>query len=261
MNHFKIACHTITFGENQKEDLDLVFGTIAAAGYTGLEIGIRHIQETPPAELRTILDRHNLHMVATHIGGNLADRAQADSEAQLLDTILDYLQVTGSKFLMYSGLKDPDPAQVTAEIDMLNWATARCQERGVQLLYHNHHWEFFDQDGATTWETFVANSSPDLKLCPDLGWLHKAGVDLVEFLERFQERIGVIHFKDFASLDPKLTDTVFLGDGCVPLEQAAQWMGNNMSDIWLISEQDFSDATPAEAISVNGKFLQSAFGD
>ena len=260
MNQFKLACHTITFGENQKEDLDAVFGAIAAAGYEGLEIGIRHIQETPPAELRGILDKHSLHMVATHIGGNLADRAQADSESQLLDTILDYLQVTGSKFLMYSGLKDPAPDQVFSEIEMLNWAAKRSKKRGVQLLYHNHHWEFFDRDGSTIWEAFIKNASPELKLCPDLAWLHKAGVDLIEFLETYQNRIGVIHFKDFATLNPDLTDTVFLGEGCVPIDQAAAWIKNNMSDIWLISEQDFSDVAPEEAISVNGKFFRKTFG-
>ena len=144
MKNVQIACHNITFGENQKEDLDSVFGAIASAGYAGLEIGIRHIQDIAPPDLKTLLDKHNLHMVATHIGGNLHDRAQADSESQLLDFVLDYLQHTGSKFLMYSGLKDPEPAKVAAEIDMNSYPCATISssisgshacESGVSILF------------------------------------------------------------------------------------------------------------------------------
>lgn len=258
MQNVKLACHTITFGENQKEDLDAVFGAIAAAGYTGLEIGIRHIQEIAPAELRALLDKHNLHMVATHIGGNLLDREQADREREILGEILEILRHTGSKYMMYSGLKDADPALVAAEIEQINRAAVQSLAQGVQLLYHNHNWEFFDHtasEAGNTWETLMAAVAPEVKLCPDLGWLHKAGVDLVPFLQRYQDQIAVIHFKDFASLDPDLRDTVVLGDGIVPMEAAAKWIDENMAGIWVISEQDFSDLEPADAIAANAKYF------
>lgn len=254
MKNNKLACHTITFGENQKEGLDAVFGAIASSGYSGLEIGIRHIREIQPAELRVLLDKHNLHMVATHIGGNLLDRSQADSESEILDVVLNILEHTGSKYLMYSGLKDREPDLVAAEIERLNWAAAACQKQGVQLLYHNHHWEFID--GVSTWETLIATASSAVKLCPDIGWLHKAGIDLVEFLQTYHKRIGVIHFKDFASLDPDLVDTVYLGDGIVPLQRAAAWIEANMSDTWLISEQDFCEGDPVDAIRANANFFR-----
>ena len=256
MQNVKLACHTITFGENQKDDLDAVFAAIAAAGYSGLEIGIRHIQEIAPAELRSLLDQHGLHMVATHIGGNLIDRDQADRESEILDEILEILKHTGSKYLMYSGLKDANADLVAAEIDRINRAAVQCLQYGVQLLYHNHNWEFFGDQSPNTWEALIANAAPEVKLCPDLGWLHKAGVDLVGFLQTYQDRIGVIHYKDFASLDQDLRNTVVLGDGIVPLEPAAKWISENMPDVWVISEQDFADIPPAEAILANAAFFK-----
>ena len=192
---------------------------------------------------------------SSEIGGNLIDRDQADSESGMLDMILDILKHTGSKYMMYSGLKDSDPALVTAEIEKLNWITDRCLERDVQLLYHNHHWEFFDLEGTTAWDLLLANASPQVKLCPDIGWLHKAGVNLIEFMQTYQDRIGTIHFKDFAALDPDLRDTVVLGDGCVPLTSALDWIETNFNDMWIISEQDFTDLAPADAILANAKFF------
>ena len=218
-------------------------------------------EQIPPPDLKAILDKYGLHMVATHIGGNLQDRDQADGESKILDMVLDYLQHTGANFLMYSGLKDSDPEQVAAEIAMLNWAAQHSLDRGIQLLYHNHNWEFVTRDGATTWDRLMAAATPALKLCPDLGWLHKAEVNLITFLETYKERIGVIHFKDFATQQAGIVDTVYLGDGCVPLREAAHWIEENYSDMWLISEQDNCVGEPADAIAANARFFMEGWNN
>ena len=110
--------------------------------------------------------------------------------------------------------------------------------------------------GSFSWATLLAEASDDVKLCPDIGWLHKGGVDLLEFLQSHQARIGAIHFKDFDSLDLDLRDTVVLGDGCVPLKPALAWIGQNMADTWVISEQDFTDLTAEEAIKANALYFE-----
>ena len=66
--------------------------------------------------------------------------------------------------------------------------------------------------------------------------------------------------KDFASQAQAL-DTVVLGQGRAPLNEAAAWLRSTCPDLWMIAEQDQSDQPAAVAVTENGKFLNSVFGN
>ena len=251
MDNFPIACQTITWGPSQKEHFPEVFAEVAAAGFTGVEIGFRHIRETPHADLKKMLDEHGLILAASHVGGNLFDPVQANVERAILDEALDYLQAMGTKLLMYSGLRFQDDAQLAHDIKTLNRAAAKCRERGVSLLYHNHNWEF--ADGGKVIRALIKDGG--LGFCPDVGWVMKGGWQITDFLDSICGRVGAIHFKDFATDGPGC-DTVPLGKGVAPLGKAAEWIRRNTSGLWAIAEQDNSDIPPAEAAAINAAFLK-----
>lgn len=254
MTQFQIACQTITFGEKQSESFDQVFSAVGSAGYTGCEIGFRHIRKHAPQDLKAMLASHNLVLAASHVGGNLHDPSGAKQEQSVLDEVLAYLDAIGTELLMYSGLKYESPEQFKRDFESLNRAAERCKGR---LLYHNHDWEFFNN--ARVMEAILKDGSPHLRLCPDLGWVMKGGQDVIAFLERTKDRLGAIHFKDFATAQPGATDTVLLGCGKAPLAQAAKWICSNLKPIWIIAEQDNSDVPPAQAVTENAKFMRGLF--
>ena len=251
MKAFPIACQTITWGPEQKARFPEVFAEVAAAGFTGVEIGFRHIRETRPADLKEMLDQHKLELAASHVGGNLFDPAQADAERAILDEALDYLQAMGTKLLMYSGLRFKDDAQLAQDLGMLNRAAEKCRAQGVSLLYHNHNWEFAD-DGKVI-RALIKDG--EFGFCPDVGWVMKGRWEITDFLDSICGRIGAIHFKDFATSGPGC-DTVPLGEGVAPLREAADWIRRNTSGLWVIAEQDNADIPPAEAAAINAGFLK-----
>ena len=251
MDKFPIACQTITWGAEQKEHFAEVFAEVAAAGFTGVEVGFRHIRETAPADLKKMLDHHGLVLAASHVGGNLFDPSQADAERAVLDEALDYLHAMGTKLLMYSGLRFKDDEQLARDIKTLNRAAAKCREQDVSLLYHNHNWEFAE-DGKVI-RALIKDG--ELGFCPDVGWVMKGGWKINDLLDSICGRIGAIHFKDFATNGPGC-DTVPLGKGVAPLKEAAEWIKKNTSGLWVIAEQDNTDILPAEAAAVNGDFLK-----
>jgi len=253
MNRFQLACQTITWGPKQSQHSPEVFAEIAAAGFTGVEIGFRHTRAIPAKELKAMLDKAGLKLVATHLSGNLEDRAQALSEQGMLEETLSYLKITGTSLLMNSGLRFENATQFARDLEALNRSAERCKKQGVRLLYHNHGWEF--EDGARVMEALLRNGSPDLGLCPDLGWISKGGANVAEFLMEAGKRIGAVHFKDFATLESQ-TDTVVLGEGVVPLREAAEWLKANRPGIWAIAEQDHAEIPPAEAARRNAAFLR-----
>lgn len=253
----RLACQTITFGPDQGKFLDDVFSAVASAGYDGVEVGFRHMEHLTPAEVTSMLAGHGLTLAASHVGGNLEDAAQAESERGALDVVLEFLAELKVPYLMYSGLKYTDDDQFRCDLDMLNRAAVRCREHGVHLLYHNHNWEF--ADGMRVMDALLTDGAAELGFCPDVGWVVKGGADLPGFLDRAAERIGAIHFKDFATMGDE-TDAIELGNGIVPWTETAAWIAEHFDDIWIIAEQDTAAIPPEQAIAANAAFCRDLFG-
>lgn len=256
MSDFQIACQTITWGEGQRDVFDQVFAEVEDAGFSGVEIGFRHIRQTPPDWLAALLSAHGLSLVASHVGGNLFDAGQADQERGILDEVIEYLEFTGTPMLMYSGLRYQSEKQFVADLEMLHRAADKCVSHGIALLYHNHDFEFADD--ARVMRALIANKQSALRFCPDIGWIMKGGVDAIELLDEIRDRIGAIHFKDFATTEHR-TDTVILGQGIAPLAEAAEWLKANTPGMWVIAEQDTADVPAAEAAAANAAYLRGLF--
>jgi len=252
----RLGCQTITWGNDQRGFLPRVFEATADAGYEGVEIGFRHIQQTPADELKRMLEAHGLTLLGTHLGGNLEDTSQAAGERAILDDVLDHLETVGATRLMYSGLKHEDDAQFTRDLNMLAQSADKCRKRGVQLLYHNHDWEFADNGRVI--EALINDTN--VGFCPDIGWVMRGlqSVDnVIPLLERIKDRVGALHLKDFATVEPTETyaNTVMLGEGPAPLREAAAWAKRNRPGLWVVAEQDSAEGEPADAIRANAQFL------
>ncbi|MFP4177056.1 MAG: sugar phosphate isomerase/epimerase family protein [Planctomycetota bacterium] len=258
MSSFTFGCQTITFGGDQKEDFPAVFDAISDAGYDGVEIGFRHIQDVEPRKLKEMLDDADLSLLGTHLGGNLEDKAQADEEKKILDEVLEYIEPLGTGLIMYSGLRYGDAAQFKEEVEMLSRSAEHCREHGVSLCYHNHNWEFED-DGRVI-RALLDDASRALGFCPDIGWVMKGGGDVLQFLKEAGDRVHTLHFKDFAT-DGEEVDTVVLGTGVAPLREAAWWAKSNMDGGWMVTEQDSAELPAGEAVRRNADYLKKIFLD
>lgn len=258
MERYLFGCQTITFGPEQRKVLPEVFAAVSRAGFSGLEIGFRHIAHLSPKQLLELQRQAGIPVIATHVGGNLDDRAQANAERGVLDDVLAAARTVGFGLVFYSGLRYESEEQFSGALAMLNRGAQRAAAAGVTLAYHNHDWEFADQ--GRVFSRLLAEGAPELKLCPDLGWLHRAGVDVVGFLAEHQARLAAVHFKDYRR-DGERMRFVTLGTGEAPLREAAAWMkARALPARWIIAEQDRADGvSPAEAVSRNALFLKEVF--
>ncbi len=255
--NFRIACQTISWGDKQHERFPAVFAEIAAAGFTGVEIGYRRLEQAAVADMRRFLADAGLELVASHIGGNLSDQAQARGEWDALDRVLDRLAELKAGRLMFSGLRHQgDNEKFARELDTYLRASEHCRERGVELLYHNHDWEFLNGG-----KVFAAlNAAAAARFCPDVGWFLKGQVGARATLDRLNGRLGAVHFKDFATAAPGVVDPLPLGEGIAPLAEAAAWLREHVTKpMWVIAEQDATTLPTAEMARRNAEFLGSAF--
>jgi sugar phosphate isomerase/epimerase len=249
---FKTSLQTITWGDPQHHRFADIFARAHASGFAGLEIGFRRLRQISTTEMRQLLDRHQMVINASHIGGNLGDLGQAKNERADFDAALKYLSELGVPYLLYSGLNEPNDDALDAAIGQLNDFANRCAEQGVTLLFHNHDWEF--QNDQRIWRRLLEKRSASLGNALDLGWAVKAGQDLSVVLGELGEAAKILHFKDFISAEPG-QNTCHLGDGIIDFSAAWQWLADqNGADIWLTAEQDNADDADI-ACSVNGAYL------
>ena len=82
----------------------------------------------------------------------------------------------------------------------LNESGRKCKEAGIQFYFHNHFHEFQEFDGETIMDTLLNHTDPDLvKIELDTYWTLRGGVDPVVFMDKYPERIGLLHVKDLSA--------------------------------------------------------------
>lgn len=73
------------------------------------------------------------------------------------------------------------------------------QEAGIQLLYHNHDFEFQRCNGEFLLDLlYQAVPAQLLKTEVDTCWVRYAGYDPAAYLRKYAGRSPVVHLKDFA---------------------------------------------------------------
>ncbi len=165
---------------------------LARAGYKSVE-GYGGLFDDL-AGLRAGLDENGLQMTSCHFG---LDMIEED-----LPGTLDIIRTLGIK-KVFAPFLTPDQRPV----DAAGWADfgkrlvkagRPLQDAGIAFGWHNHAFEF---DATETGELpidLIAGASEDLLLELDLGWVRVAGLNPVDWINKYAGRITSAHIKDIA---------------------------------------------------------------
>ena len=154
-------------------------------------------------------------------------------------------------------------------------------EFGLLQHYHNHDFEFQTIEGRYLLDYLYEAVDPQYLAAElDVCWVHYAGVDPVEMIQKYHNRGKILHLKDYyrsgqkSGAAYKLIDangkdmesqdagsSTFefrpLGQGCVPLERVIR-AAENTDITYLVVEQDqCPTASPLESVAQSRKYLHS----
>ena len=73
---------------------------------------------------------------------------------------------------------------------------AQLKEHGIDLYYHNHHFEFARYNGKFLMDIIKENTKY-LGFELDIHWIHRGGMDPVKFINQYAGRIRLLHLKDY----------------------------------------------------------------
>jgi sugar phosphate isomerase/epimerase len=228
MRHDQIALQLYTVRRLAAVDLSGTLHAVAAAGYRAVEVA--GLPETAPGELARLLGEAGLRAVAMHQG---VEGLRDDAEA-----VANRLAEVGCSRLIVPWMPESD--RRTAD-DVRRFAVevggfARTfADRGIQLAYHNHSFEFAPLDGTTVWDVLLAELPSDVQIELDVYWAAVGGRDPVAEIRATADRVRLLHMKDRApGLEPRDAPA---GEGTLPFPEiiaAARSAGVE----WYIVEQD-----------------------
>ena len=226
-------------------------------------------------EIRAILDKYELECISVH---QPVDFFEKEGKAAV-----DFLNTIGAKYCAIPVYKkDEYYNNWDATMERFKNASRILKEGGIQLMYHNHSFEFRKIEGEYILDRIYSTLPSDV-LMPqiDTCWVHYAGVNPAEYVRKYSGKIEVLHLKDFVCqkfgngpvydlVDDAINEMgardkeEFLGFKYVPVGEGIQdWKAilsaaEEAGVDCVIVEQDMSvDRDPLEAAKMSRDYLKS----
>ncbi|MDR1464212.1 MAG: sugar phosphate isomerase/epimerase [Oscillospiraceae bacterium] len=175
--------------------LDQTFGQLAGMGIRQLELAADYLpQPFSPASARSIAaaaNRHGLRILSCQ----LKYRTAAADPARTAES----LRILGARILTNSVIDLRLLRQGSAGAALygarLNALRDRLLPEGVELIHHNHHYEFLRPDGRPVLEILAETFAGGFAL--DTYWCQKGGGNILTLLETFAGRVPLLHLRDY----------------------------------------------------------------
>jgi sugar phosphate isomerase/epimerase len=203
----ELSVQLYTVREALEQDFDGTLARIAGFGFTHVE---PFALVTFADRLRDGLARSGLTAPTTHVhllGEDQDPICRVAAELGIQTIIEPYV----------------DPGRWGTEADVseiaseLNAAARTAAGYGLQVGYHNHHFELESMiNGVHALEVLATRLAPEVVLQVDTYWAYAGGADVPALLTRLGDRVVALHIKDGdGSLDA--TKQVSVGAGVLPV--------------------------------------------
>ena len=197
-----LALYTVR--DAMESDAKTTLQAVADAGYSYLEAAGYNdgkFYNMTPGDFKKLLNQLGLKPVSSH---------QSTVTMENADAMIADVKAAGFKYFVIPvppmGLFNFDRetrimsmtggAANLAEI--VNTLGKKCHAAGLELLYHNHDFEFHkDSDGIVPIDYLLEHCDPKyVNFQMDLYWVTKAGADPVAYFEKYPGRFKIWHVKD-----------------------------------------------------------------
>lgn len=138
---------------------------------------------------------------------------------------------------------------------ILNELGEKATANGLQLLYHNHDFEFKpNEDGIIPMDYLLEHTNPDyVNFEIDLFWAVKAGVDPVAYFEKYPGRFKAWHVKDMGDEGQFAP----VGEGSIDFGKILAQKETSGMQYYFVEQDMTFDRTPMEAITISHSGLKA----
>ncbi len=263
-----IAYQLYSAREEAEQNLEQVLATVQSIGFDGVEFA--GFYGKPAQEIKLLLEKYQLKGVSSHVPMDLAQKDPFGTIA--------YHQQIGCNYIVIPYLDEesrPGGPKFASALRFIRKFGKLCRKAGIQLLYHNHDFEFDILSGQYGLDFLYDAIPAKILACEvDTCWVHYAGVNPSEYVLKYTGRVPVVHMKDYVGVySDSATPYGLLGAGEADEKVAFMFkpLGQGINDIpgivkaakeagskWLVFEMDLSlEMPPLEAAKISYNYLKS----
>lgn len=248
-----------TLRDDMGKDVAGTLEEVAKAGYQYIEAaGYKDgkFYNLSPDEFKKLAKSKGLTLISTHQGSATLeniDKEIADVKAAGFKYFVIPVPPMGHfKYNNETQTMGMDP-DLDFMVDFLNTVGKKCADAGLSLLYHNHDFEYKEnENGVVPMDYFLENTDPKyVNFQMDLFWVTKAGADPVAYFEEYPGRFKLWHVKDM----DKEGKFAPVGEGTIDFSRILAKKEQSGMEYYMVEQDRTFNHTPIEAINISHKGL------
>ena len=218
---YKLGLQLYTMRAAMARDVDGTLKRVAAMGYEevetyGFDPERIAFYGLPGKVFAQRLKDNNMTAPSGHYDLNRFASSSIDDLKRYVDRCVEGAHALGQTYITWplvdEGFRTIDKLKIVAE--RLNLAGGQNKKAGLQLAYHNHDFEFVEQNGQIGYDIILKETDPALvKLQMDLYWIaHGSKLTANQWFKRQPGRFVMWHVKDMHKTSRDYTE---VGNGTI----------------------------------------------
>ncbi len=264
-----VAVQIYSIRDDAKEDLRSTLVKIKEMGYDGVEFA--GLYGNTPEQIKAMCEEIGLIPVSAHV-------PYLDLVADPKGVLSQYATI-GCKFVAVPYLNAeyrPGTDKFPEVIENIKMIGKVAKELGLQLLYHNHDFEFIKLDGKYALDILYDEVPAEyLQTELDACWVNVGGENPSDYIKKYSGRAPVVHLKDFYGEKSEDMYELIGIEKKVPTRPGNfefRPVGSGVQDfpsilkaaeeagaLWVVVEQDQATMglTPMESIAKSREYLKT----
>jgi sugar phosphate isomerase/epimerase len=247
---------------------------VARIGYRELEL---YQLPKSPGEFKKRCDDSGLHLIGCHVSLQSLDDPRTLEVARVLGlqyliVVFPTLRAIGTKDISKMSVGELAPLYEKISADDYRWNAeqfnrqgAAVKKAGIQLGYHNHAIDLKRFGNESAMDILIQNTDPSLVVFEmDCGHVIHAGADPVGYLQKYPQRIQLLHLKDLkagysvsSSIDTEEKDVnAELGKGVIDWPHLFQVAKRGSIKHYFVEHEGPMDHPPLESIANSLQYLR-----
>ena len=259
-----IGLQLYTVRDAMQQDPDGTLAKVAQIGYNSVEgatyTGTEKFYGMDAKTFAGVLKQHNLIMPSSHYRLGQEKTNGADTQGTMLhdwDRAVDDAAAVGVKYMVCAYLSEEERGDIDHYkqlAEQFNKAGERCKKANIQFCYHNHDFEFAEQNTQLPYDVLLNNTDKDLvKMELDLYWVTKAGHDPIKLFNQHPGRFPLWHVKDMDNTSKH--DFTEVGNGVIDFKKIFA-NADKAGLKYFFVEQDKCPGSPFDSITKSYNYIK-----
>lgn len=263
----RYACQTYSWQMSldvYRGRVDHMISVAAAAGFAGFEPELVMLGDTwSPSSLKDSLDMHGMSLAALVLVEPWRGEHEDESELRDAETVITCVaEIPGAKIVLCPA-PGVDRAHLAERqhnsIACMAAVAERAADRGVSCTFHPNSPAGSVFRTSQDYRRMAELLPPLIHYTPDLGHIARGGMDPLELVTEWRDRIDHVHVKDLSADGDTWAKT---GEGVVDVRGVLDFLASTDYPGWVTFEDESAaaEADPDRATYCNGRFVVEQIG-